>query len=46
MQNKFPIYPAGFRKNHRTQHALLKMTETLFMKDLFEIITSLFTPYY
>ena len=29
MQNKFPIYSAGFRKNHGTQHALLKMTETL-----------------
>ena len=32
MQNKFPIYSAGFRKNHGTQHALLKMTETLEIK--------------
>ena len=28
MQNKFSIYLTGFRKNHGTQHALLKMTET------------------
>ena len=29
MQNKFSIYLTGFRKNHGTQHALLKMIETL-----------------
>ena len=28
MQNKFSIYLTGFRKNHGTQHALLKMIET------------------
>ena len=28
MQNKFSIYLTGFRKNHGTQHTLLKMTET------------------
>ena len=28
MQNKFLIYLKGFRKNHGTQHALLKMIET------------------
>ena len=28
MQNKFSIYLTGFWKNHGTQHALLKMTET------------------
>ena len=28
MQNKFSIYLIGFRKNHGTQHALLKMIET------------------
>ena len=28
MQNKFSIYLTGFRKNHRTQNALLKMIET------------------
>ena len=27
MQNKFSIYLTGFRKNHGTQHALLKMIE-------------------
>ena len=27
MQNKFSIYWTGFRKNHGTQHALLKMIE-------------------
>ena len=25
MQNKFSIYLTGFRKNHSTQYALLKM---------------------
>ena len=28
MQNKFLVYSTGFRKNQRTQHALLKMIET------------------
>ena len=28
MQNKFSIYLTGFRKNHGTRHALLKMIET------------------
>ena len=28
MQNKFLIYLTGFRKNHGTQHTLLKMIET------------------
>ena len=28
MQNKFSVYLTGFRKNHGTQHALLKMIET------------------
>ena len=28
MENKFSIYLTGFRKNHVTQHALLKMIET------------------
>ena len=28
IQNKFSIYLTGFRKNHGTQHALLKMIET------------------
>ena len=28
MKNKFSIYLTGFRKNHSTQHALLKMIET------------------
>ena len=28
MQNKFSIYLTGFRKNHSTHHALLKMIET------------------
>ena len=28
MQNKFSIYLTGFRKNHGTQHTLLKMIET------------------
>ena len=28
MQNKFSIYLTGFRKNHWSQHALLKMIET------------------
>ena len=28
MQNKFSIYLTGFRKNHRTQHALLKIIES------------------
>ena len=28
MQSKFSIYLTGFRKNHGTQHALLKMIET------------------
>ena len=27
MQNKFSIYLTGFRKNHGTQHAVLKMIE-------------------
>ena len=27
MQNKFSIYLTRFRKNHGTQHALLKMTD-------------------
>ena len=27
MQNKFSIYLTGFRQNHRTQHALIKMIE-------------------
>ena len=27
MQNNFSIYLTGFRKNHGTQHALLKMIE-------------------
>ena len=28
MQNKFLIYLTGFRKNHGTRHALLKMIKT------------------
>ena len=28
MQNKFSVYLTGFRKNHGTQHALLKMIKT------------------
>ena len=28
MQNKFSIYLTSFRKNHGTQHTLLKMIET------------------
>ena len=28
MQNKFSIYLTGFRKNHNTQYALLKMIKT------------------
>ena len=32
MQNKFSIYLTGFRKNHGTQHGLLKMTGTWKLK--------------
>ena len=28
MQSKFSVYLTGFRKNHDTQHALLKVVET------------------
>ena len=28
IQNKFSIYLTGFRKNHSTQHVLIKMIET------------------
>ena len=28
MEAKFPKYPAGFCRNHYTQHALLQMIET------------------
>ena len=28
MQSKFSVYLTGFRKNHDTQHALLRMVET------------------